>query len=430
MNKISLRHYINEKREVLFHLREDFFPRTKLVSNLEKTFSTDYITVLAGMRRTGKSFLLKLLSKKLILRESVSQDDFFYLNFEDPDLIDFSVDDFNHLKDILKSQLSTSKQLFLFCDEIQALNLADRILQSLQEIPNVNIIVTGSNAKLLSKEISTLLTGRHRDIFVPTLRYGEYIEYQNLLDNPESFLQYLTHSGFPLPALTNDDDLVKQYFNDIVTKDILTRYRSNTDDSTITRLYTYILSNIKNQFSLQNIVDAMPEIKSKDTVGKLLNYLENSYVITPILNYNYSLKKRYRDKTKFYTLDNGFITQVGDYLLDPKDTLMENAIFKELFANNPQNVYFLKKRDKKYDVDFYLLNTRIPLLVNVTLGFTNEQTKQREVDSLFKAMDDLTSETNAFVVTLDEPEEKIIRKGKTVQIIPAHIFLKQLPKLV
>lgn len=445
MNKNPLKQYLIDKREELFIQEKTTYPRTELTQNILKHLNPEIITVLTGPRRAGKSYLLKLIAHQLTQKD-IAKEQLFYLNFEDPDLFNFPLNHYRLLLACLEELAPTATppyQHYLFLDEIQALPHADVILQALHALGTYTIIVTGSNAKLLSREISTLLTGRNRSIFIPTLHYRELLELvlpnynakqllteatttQQALCN-KTFDEYLLHSSFPTAKKLGNDSLIKQYFTDVITKDIFYRYRIHTKKQGIMQLYLYILSNIKNQHSLRSLNEATPSISSKTSTGKFVDYLEETYLIFSLRNHHYSMKKRYRDKTKYYTHDNGLITQIGHYPTDRTATLFENIIARELFIHYPENVFFLRNHQGRYDIDFFIPKSETRsegLLVNASLGWQQKKTRERELNSLQHAMK-ATNCTHSYLVTPDL-SETITRENRTITILPAWQFFLML----
>ena len=316
------------------------------------------VIVLKGIRRSGKSTIIKQLIQRLI-KQGESQP--LYLNLEDYRLR-------NHLTletihNIIKEHkhYTKAKKQYVFLDEVQQLPDWERLIRTLyDESDDIKFIVTGSNASLLSKELSTLLTGRNLTLEVFPLSYTEY---QTFTQTPQ-LQEYLLYGGFPEVVLEGNQEtkkaLLTQYFEDIIYKDIINRHGiRNTQD--IFKLATHLIENSGTPFSINNLAKSLD--LNNNTVDTYISYLLDTYLLHRVDHFNYSAKKRYDKQTqpKYYVLDNGF-TQITPQFSQDKGQQFENAVLQEIRRKYTEILYW----KDQYEVDFVYATHAIQVTISTT----------------------------------------------------------------
>ncbi|MDB5025014.1 MAG: hypothetical protein JWP78_2769 [Mucilaginibacter sp.] len=250
-----------------------------------------FALIVSGIRRCGKSTLLFQLLKE-------RYPDALYLNFEDPRLYEFGPTDFARLDASIKASGSN----VLFFDEIQIIPEWERYArQKLDE--DYKLVITGSNASLLSRELGTRLTGRHITKELFPFSYHEFCSFKELPYDKSSLLSYLELGGFPEYLKQGIPEILNQLFEDILIRDIAVRY-SIRDVKTLQRLAFYLLSNVSKLIT-GNRLKTLFEIGSTSTVMEYLSHLEYSYLLQFVPKFSYSLRKQIANPRKVYAIDTG-----------------------------------------------------------------------------------------------------------------------------
>ena len=342
------------------------------------------VVVLTGLRRSGKSTLLRQLIKK-----HYHDEDFYYLNFEDERLFNFPANEFNRLYERLVGLYGKKKTFFL--DEIQNVPNFETFVRRLYE-EGFKFIITGSSATLLSKEIGTKLTGRHVDIVVRPFSFQEYLKLKEVKIDPEAvyktetkielekyFEEYLVKGGMPEYLLYNDPELLTRAYEDTVLKDIAVRYRVN-NVVVLKQLYSYLINNFANKFSY-NSLKKFIAINSVNTFKKFIAYLEETYFAKTINKFDYSLKKQIMNDKKFYVLDNGFISVLSKKMTKDQGWLLENLVFNCL--NKADEVFYYSG---ERECDFLVVKNREVIQTVQVCDALNEENRGREIAGLTEAM--------------------------------------------
>ena len=269
------------------------------------------IIVITGIRRCGKSSLLKIISKKL-------KEKFVYMNFDDIRLTDFKVENFEDIEDIVSERYGIKTNVIFLLDEIQNVPFWERWVNNLYT-KRIKVFVTGSNSSLLSSEISTFLTGRNKVIKLYPFSFKEFllvkkikIDYQTTDERraiSQAFNYYFENGGFPLVIINDDLSLSKQYFEDILNKDIIKRYNIKKIKE-LNDLILYLFSNVSKTYSYSTLKQ-ISSIKSLSMINNYIGYLKNVFVASTINKFDYSIKKQKVSSSKFYVLDNSFLKTVA-----------------------------------------------------------------------------------------------------------------------
>jgi len=410
---IVLQHRI-EKEKLL---SKNYILREKL-GFAKKNLETDLIKVITGPRRAGKSvFSILLLKDK----------NFAYLNFDDENLL--KVKNYDEIVEAIFEVYPKSE--FIFFDEIQNLENWELFVNKLQR-RGLNLILTGSNAKLLSKELGTVLTGRYIPIEISTFSFREFLkakkfkikkEYFETPENKGRILncldEYLRSGGFPEVAVKNLDagDYLETLFDAILFKDVVKRHRVRFSQK-IYDLSSYLVSNFSSEFSftkLKNVLD----FQSVVTVQNYLKYLEEAYLVFVLNRFSFKTKEQIKTPQKIYLVDNSLITAKSFQFSQNLGKLMENLVFTEFLRNGykpNKNIFYYKTRNGK-EIDFVLKRgIKVEKLVQVCYGINNPETKKRELSALVEASEELSCDNLEIIIWDEEREEKF--KGRKIKFIP------------
>lgn len=420
-----LKRIITEQRRVF--LKTGLIIEREILSagDIEKIISLKEAIIITGVRRCGKSYLMRLIWKKIAAAKKVKAENFLYVNFEDEKLLDFTAKDFDAL---LESYLELfeadqREKIYLFFDEIQNIKNWERFINRLLENGGYKIFITGSNAALLSKEIGAALTGRNYSLNLYPLSFKEFAHYKigrsfqakELYDQKFRILvkktikNYLANGGFPEVVLQNFRPLLQEYLKNIIYRDIVLRYRIKSEIN-LREIALFVISNIGTIISLEKIA-RMTKIKNIATVKNYLSYLESSFLFYLTPKYSPSIKKQIYNPDKIYAVDLGLYNEAA-FLTSPNDgRLLENFVFLELKRLYEKIYYFKEERE----CDFIVKERETILAIQVTKLLTPEN-EGREIGGLLEAMETLNLKMGR-IISADQEEERKI-KGKTIKIIP------------
>ncbi|PIP24510.1 MAG: hypothetical protein CO140_02900 [Candidatus Moranbacteria bacterium CG_4_9_14_3_um_filter_40_7] len=382
-------------------------------------FKSKEIVDLVGPRRSGKSSVLKLMIKKLKLK-----DDFLYLNFEDPFFIE------NNNPQIIEDSVDVYREYFnanikyLFLDEIQEIKNWEKAVRKLRDEGSFKIFITGSSSKLLSHELSSLITGRHLSYRIFPLSFAEFLNFEGLKISAKKdiilkekllqkkFGEYLEWGGFPEAVLQKNHELLKNYFLDILEKDIMARYEVR-DRAMLEKMAVFLLTNsakivtmeaLKNNFNL-----------SFETVSAYLEYFKDAFLIFDLPQFSFSLKKQQKAFKKFYAIDIGLAKNASFKFSEDRGRVLENAVFLELKLKR-DGLYYYKTKNG-LEVDFFSReNGKNKELIQVSWSIEDESVREREIKSLFSAMEELKMKKGT-VLTYGE-SDTIKKDGKEITVEP------------
>lgn len=391
--------------------------RTKDVLSL---FSLKLPIVITGIRRAGKSTILKLIKQKLKLGKKES----LYINFNDERLIDFGVEDFQKILEYLEEE-QYKENCSLFIDEIQEVAHWEKWVDRIKE--KYPLIITGSNSKLLSKEISTILTGRSMSISLYPFSFCEFlaakkIEWMSFKNDlslhaklRKEFLEYLNKGGIPKAIIENDPRLLSEIYENILYRDIIKRFHPNMEKS-IKEISLFLLSNISKPIS-QRFLSETTGITNLLTVKTILNTFENAFLFSFVSKFDFSVKKQIQNPRKIYCADVGFVTEVGFRFSEDKGRILENLIFIELKRRNKQIYYF----SGMHECDFVLREgIKIKEAIQVCYELTTEN-KSREVNGLIEAMEKFGLKQG--LILTNDSEEEFVQQKKKIKIVPVWKWL-------
>ena len=400
---------ISQRKELEETKRQNYVERDTEIKNID----SNIIKVIIGPRRAGKSFFAV---------HHLKDRNFGYVNFDDEELI--QVKNYDEIVDSIMQIYKNPKTLFL--DEIQNLPRWELLTNRLQR-QGFNLIITGSNSNLLSKELATHLTGRHLPTVIFPLSFKEFLSlYGNNLTETEQrsrFNEYLEIGGFPEPIIKNIDhnSYIKTLYDSVILKDIILRYNIKFAKS-IEDLARHLISNFGNPISYTQLTK-ISRVKSVHTVMKYVKYLEEAFVIFELNQFSFKTKTQVKSNKKIYCFDNGIISSKAFVSSPNFGKLYENIVAIEL-----------KKKEMKGEIDFYYWKNiqqeevdfavkeglKITSLIQVCFDVSDIKTKDREVRALLKAGDELKCK-NLIILTenyeAEKNEEWFGSKGK-IKYIP------------
>ena len=378
---------------------------------------TEFIKVITGVRRSGKSTLL-LMFKDYLINNGVKEENIIYINFESAlyDDIKNYKDLYNYVKEKVKKDM-----IYLLLDEVQNVESWERAINSFKVDFKIDIYLTGSNAYLLSSELSTLLSGRYIEIKMYPLSFKEYLIFNNYdnKDLDDKFNEYLKYGGLPAITLIKDNnELVLSYLNDIyntiVKKDIIDR-NNIKDVALLENIIKYLSNNIGSSVSSTKISDYLNSNKiveksNHQTIDNYLNMLEKSFIMYKANRTDIKSKALLKTLGKYYISDTGIRNIILGFRNIDEGHLLENAVYLELLRRG-YRVNIGKSND--YEVNFVAENPNDIKYYQVTKSLLNEEVKMRELRSLESIADNYEK----IILTMDKSINKDYNGIKVVNII-------------
>jgi predicted AAA+ superfamily ATPase len=377
-------------------LKRELIPATRSLSS--------HALIISGVRRCGKSTLL------MQMIESMDREKVLYLNFESPQLFEFSLSDFARLDNVI----SQKKISTLFFDEIQLVEGWEMyVRQKLDE--NFQIIITGSNASLLSKELGTKLTGRHISQELFPFSYSEFLSFKLLTPGVQSLKEYMHTGGFPEFLKTGDEEQLSTLFEDVLIRDIVTRYGIK-DIKSLQRLASYLFSNIGNRISATKLKQPL-SIGATSTILSWFSHLELSYLVSFLPMFSHSTKAQLINPRKVYAIDLGLADVISNTMTDDSGRKLENLIFLHLRRKYTELYYF----DEKGECDFVAMkNGVVQELVQVCYDLNPDNLK-REMNGIMQAMKFFNIQKGKIVTFTNS--DLIKEHEFEIEVIPAYKYL-------
>lgn len=353
---------------------------------------TPFVKILTGVRRCGKSTILKMIIKKLREEKHVDDEQILSYRFDSMEYEDMTTKEL-YLE--LKSKIIQSKKTYLFLDEIQEIEGWEKVVNTLASDFDVDIYITGSNSRMMSSEISTYLTGRYITFHIYTLSFEEYLmfkkSYTTLKDLKQEFSQYVRLGGFPATHLQDysQDEvytIVKDIYNSTIFSDIVRRNQVKKIDQ-LERVVKYTFNNIGNTFSAKSISNYFKSEQRKidnETVYSYLEKLQKAYILHKCSRYDLQGKDILKTQEKFYLADVSLRYSVLGYTVDSVAASLENNVYLEL-KRRGYDVYIGKIKDK--EIDFVATKQNEKIYVQVTQEIKSEKTQKREYEQLLEIRD-------------------------------------------
>ena len=365
----------------------------------------EFITIITGIRRSGKSTLMHQLIHQL-------DQDFAYFHFEDPRIFGFSLDDFPKLEEVLGD---TS---YYFFDEIQNVPQWELFVRKLHDQGKV-ICITGSNASLLSKELGTRLIGRNITKELFPFNYNEYCTFYSYKQDSDSAAKFMNDGGIPLFLKTHEITYLHQLLRDILYRDIIARYGIR-NGKLVEELTLFLISNIAKPYSLNGLKKTF-NLGSANSVSDYVSWLEDSYLFFSLPRFSWSLKSVAVNQKKIYSIDTGFAQANSLSFSSDKGRLFENMIYLSLRRKFTDLYYFREKGE----CDFVVKEKEKVTQVVQACFELNSDNLQREMNGLKEAMDFFGLQEGT-IVTLNQTD-LFINDDKHIRVISANDWLKLNP---
>jgi len=395
IRKEDLRIIIREQHEQL-HGEQDIVQR-KIFNDPD--LSGSQAIVITGVRRSGKSTYLHQLMQK--------SGDFYFLTFEDIRLTGFEAEDFMKVEEVFLEEFGEKE--FFFFDEIQ--NIPEWELYIRQKLDaKKHVALTGSNARLLSRELGTHLTGRHLDYEIFPFSYSEYLDYTKSAPSLNSFQEYFTNGGFPEFLKQKRTEYLQHLLEDILIRDIAVRHGIR-NIRVLKEMVVYLLSNLGKEFSFQMLRRNF-DLGAASTVIDYISFLEDSYLLFTIPKFDYSLKKQAYNPKKIYAVDNGLSIVNSLSFSSDFGRMLENLVFITLRRKTKAIYYFKGKRE----CDFVIKERGSITAVIQVCYQINGDNKSREIDGLTEAVRFFGLD-EGLLLTMNE-EDILKVDGLTIRLLP------------
>lgn len=353
---------------------------------------TPFVKVLTGIRRSGKSTIMKMIMDKLENERHIPKENIISMRFDSMEYEDMTA---KQMFETIKAGLSVQGRTYLFLDEVQEISGWEKVVNSFLGEYDVDIYVTGSNSRMMSSEIATYLTGRYVSFQVYPLSFEEYLAFRREVTevkNPHQELaDYVRLGGFPathLRAYSQDEvyTIVRDIYNSTIFSDIVRRNQIRKVDQ-LERVVKYTFSNVGNTFSAKSISDYLKSEKrsiDNETVYSYLEKLEKAYILHRCSRYDLQGKEILKTQEKFYLADTSLRYSVLGYGPDSVAPSLENVVYLEL-CRRGYKVYIGKTTDG--EVDFVASRQGEKLYVQVTQEIHSEKTEKREYERLLEIKD-------------------------------------------
>ena len=363
---------------------------------------TPFVKILTGVRRCGKSTILKMIMERLKTERHIPDERIISCRYDSMEYVDLTAKD---MYDQLKSRLSTEGKTYLFLDEVQEIEGWERVVNSLASDFDVDLYVTGSNSRMMSSEIATYLTGRYISFRIFTLSFGEYLmfkrQYAPVSDAKTELANYVRLGGFPathLQAYSQEEvyTIVRDIYNSTIFSDIVRRSQIRKIDQ-LERIVKYTFNNVGNTFSAKSIADYLKsEHRSLDneTVYNYLEKLEKAYLLHRCIRYDLQGRELLKTQEKFYLADVALRYSVLGYDADSVAASLENIVYLELCRRG--YTVNVGKTDGG-EIDFVAERQNERLYVQVTQEIRSEKTAKRDYERLLEIRDNYPK----YVLTTD-----------------------------
>lgn len=346
--------------------------RPLYLKQIEPMINTEFVKVITGVRRCGKSYLLLMLKDKL-LNMGIEPQQIIFINFENPEYFDLL--SYRDLYAYLKTKVVTNKKTYFLFDEIQEVKNWQKLINGLRVAFNSDIYITGSNASLLSGELATYLTGRYVEIKMLPLSFKEFLSFKQLnTEDPSKHLnEYLKYGGFPSVVLQNNaqlkQDVLKGIFNSILLKDVANRTVIKNPEA-LERVSLFLLDNISQLTSINKITNTIKSAGfriSNNTIENYIHSLEDAFLFYKAVRYDIRGKEYLKGNSKYYTVDLGFLYSQLQNMNTNRGAKIENLVYLDLLSRgykvfvgkyNTQEIDFVAQKND--DIKYIQVTERIP----------------------------------------------------------------------
>lgn len=407
--------------------RDSSLPRPFYMRRMAEIEKAEEVVTLKGVRRSGKSTIVTQFLKDRI-SGGLAPENTLIVNLEDPRFAAPSLEMLNRLYGQFLDMFPSGDRLHVVLDEVQEVKGWEKFARFLRETAHAAVYVTGSSSKMFSEEYGTLLTGRHLDVAVMPLSFGEFLGFKGVGYGSEPSLlkqrhlirnylrEFMEAGGFPKAALVEKSQkmpLLQTYLSDVLMKDIIRRFKIR-EAGRLEALAKYYLTNTATVQPFNRV--KVPIGVSLDTVQRFSAHMRAAGLFHFVSKFAYSLKEQMLNPRKVYTIDTGLRTAMGFRFSEDRGRLMENVVFIELLRRGYEVFYW--KSPNNREIDFVLKKGRaIEALVQVCDDIDNPQTRRRETDALLEASKHLRCNRLLIITDSVDAEEKI--KGRhTVTLVP------------
>lgn len=394
---------------------------------------SNVVLVVVGIRRSGKSYLIRQIAKNL-LAKGTAPENILIVNFEDQRWTEFYPELLQEIYETYLEFLKPSQKPFIFLDEVHNVPRWERWVRTIHELGKAKVVVSGSSAKLLASDISTVLTGRHLDVYVYPLDFNEFLCFKGTIIKDQMDIisqkiqiktllrEFMEWGGFPEVILgENKKILLLSYFDDILTKDIEKKYKIKKGELLKT-LAKFYLTNIAKPITFNSIRKFLNT--ATVTVEKFSSYLEEANLIFFIKRFSYSVKEQENSPRKVYTTDVGLANSIGFRFSENLGRLIENLVAIELKRKQNLNpnleIYYWKRNNK--EVDFVIKDgLKITELIQVCWNINDFEVKRRELKTLINTINEFKLKEGLVITGDYENKEEI--NNKTIRFIPIEKWL-------
>jgi predicted AAA+ superfamily ATPase len=369
-------------------------------------FDKEQIKIITGVRRCGKSEILKLVKQEAL--KITDEDHIIFINFEDSEFDEIKT--YKDLNKYIVDKMKDDKKYYIFLDEIQMVNSWEKAVNSLR-LKNTDIYITGSNSQLLSGELATLLAGRYVAFEINTLSFSEFIHFRAeslIMEKPEEQIdEYIKIGGFPLLSTVKySDSQIRQIVTDMqssaVLKDVVARNKIK-NVPLIERIIAFIYDNVGNLVSIRKIADYLKSNGGGadfETISSYVGYLEKACIIKKVSRFNIKGKKLLESNDKFYLADHSLQYAVRDMKRTNLPGILENIVYNELIRRDYKVYVGKMSKDDNREIDFVAekINGSERVYAQVCTEYGSKETMDREFTTLTEIKDHYPK----YVVTLDK----------------------------
>ncbi|MFH1561365.1 MAG: ATP-binding protein [Patescibacteria group bacterium] len=395
--------------------------RKKYLLSLGRLMKMPEIISVLGVRRCGKSTILLQIIREIHSKKKVPYENCLYINFEDPRLgNDLQA---SHLFAILDEYRKTFKpkgRVYLFLDEVQNVGSWEKFCRTIyDQKEDIKILLTGSTSETFNSDLSKLLSGRIINFNVSPLDFAEFLDFkkadQSLSPANKLFDEYLQFGGFPRVVLepneTNKLSLLISYYETIIEKDVILK-NDIKNKAELKNLTRFVLSNIGNQISSYALEKTLKI--SNENIGRYLNFLEESFIISRIPLFSYSVKKQIYNPDKVFVVDTGLSKVAGFSFSENRGRLLENLVYQKLCQADSQ-VYYWKN---KTEIDFLIFaGGKVEQLINVTQTVDDPEVRQREIGSLTMAKKEFPDAKEMLLSLYNQSRQEDGRVGSLIDFL-------------
>ena len=416
--KDLLKQIILEQQEIL-HAQNQRYVQRYIA---DEWLQTSEILIISGIRRCGKSVLMQQIRDRLVEKD-------FFFNFDDERLANFKLDDFQKLQECFV-ELFGEQHTYYF-DEIQNIEGWERFVRRLYNAGN-KIVITGSNARMLSRELGTHLTGRYIQVEIYPFSFQEYLAMNEIPVNAKtlytttgratmvkSFVKYMECGGFPKFLQDGSVSYLTSLYESIIYRDILTR-NGLTNEKEMLELMFYLASNATKRVTYSSLGKVVG-IQHPDTIKNYLEYIQQTYLISQLFRYDPSVKKQMMSPKKIYFVDNAIIKRIGFNATENNGVFLENLVFIELKRRGWDVYYYADKKECDFIVRKGL---HISDAYQVTLKMDSPQTREREIAGVREAMQ-AYSLSKGYILTFEGKETINFDDGTIVEVVPVWEWILQ-----